>query len=84
MNLEDKKFELKNYIADKFRDLQLQSQSLKIVEDEVKNLQTLSKMVDFINEVRRSYGELSNLEYEEEHLEENENEKEEYSDIYNF
>lgn len=63
--IEDKMFELRSYIADKFRDIQMQSQALKNVEDEAKNRITLTKINDFVEEILRGYGELEALYHEE-------------------
>lgn len=63
--LEAKTYELKSYIADKFRDIQMQANSLKNVEDEGKVLITLAKLTDFITEIRRGYSDIALL-YQEE------------------
>lgn len=63
--IEDEKFEVRMFIADKFRDIQMQSNSLKNVEDVSKVHQTLTKIVDFVEEVRRSYSRLETLDMEE-------------------
>lgn len=63
--LEDKKFETSMYIADKFRDIQMQANSLKAVEDEEKVKITITKIVDFCEEVRRGYSELESLNMED-------------------
>lgn len=63
--IDTKVFELRMYIADKFRDIQMQSQSLKNVEDEVRVKQTLVKISDFVNEIQSAYRELSDLQHEE-------------------
>ncbi len=63
--IENEKFEVKMFIADKFRDIQMQSNSLKNVEDTSKVHQTLTKIVDFVEEVRRSYSRLETLDMEE-------------------
>jgi len=63
--LETKTYELKSYIADKFRDIQMQANSLKNVEDEDKVLITLAKLTDFITEIRRGYSNIALL-YQEE------------------
>lgn len=63
--IDDKVFELRMYISDKFRDIQMQSNSLKNVEDEVRNKQTLVKIDDFINDIRTAYSNLSDLQCEE-------------------
>lgn len=63
--IDNKVFELRMYISDKFRDIQMQSQALKNVEDEVKNKQTLVKITDFVNEIQSAYGSLADLMHEE-------------------
>lgn len=63
--IDTKIFEMRMYIADKFRDIQMQSQSLKNVEDEVRVKQTLVKISDFVNEIQSAYRELSDLQCEE-------------------
>lgn len=63
--IDDKVYELKMYIADKFRDIQMQSQALKNVEDETKTLQTCLKISDFVTEIQRAYGSLEELAHEE-------------------
>ena len=63
--LEDKIFETQMYISDKFRDIQMQAQSLKSVEDEAKVQITLTKIIDFVEEVRRGYDTLNALHHEE-------------------
>mgnify|MGYP006967218005 CR=1 FL=1 len=63
--IEDKQFEVSMYIADKFRDIQMQANSLKSVEDEVKVKSTITKIVDFCEEVRRGYAELESLSMED-------------------
>jgi hypothetical protein len=75
--LDDKMYEMRSFIADKFRDIQMQSQSLKNVEDEVKVLQTLTKINDFTDEIRRGYGELDALYHEDV----DEEEKEQFDSI---
>ncbi len=62
---DDKEYELKSYIADKFKDIQMQANSLKNVEDEVKVRQAFIKINDFIDEARRSYGDLEELSHED-------------------
>ena len=62
--IEDKIYETKMYISDKFRDIQMQAQSLKNVEDEEKVKQTLTKIRDFVDEVFRGYGTLEELDHE--------------------
>lgn len=59
--LDEKIYEVKSFIADKFKDIQMQSRSLKNVESEVKVKQTLIKIQDAITDIRRGYDELENL-----------------------
>jgi len=59
--LDEKIYEVKSFIADKFRDIQMQSQSLKYVESEVKVKQALIKIQDAIADIRRGYDELEKL-----------------------
>lgn len=63
--IDDKTYELRMYISDKFRDIQMQSQALKNVEDETKNLQTCVKISDFVAEIQKAYGSLEELAHEE-------------------
>lgn len=63
--IDGKIYEMKVYIADKFRDIQMQSQTLKNVEDETKVLQALAKISDFSEEIKRGYYALTELENEE-------------------
>lgn len=69
---EEKEYELKMYIADKFRDIQMQANSLKNVEDATKVKLTLVKISDFIQEIQRGYGSLESL-YHEDITEEQDN-----------
>ena len=62
---DDKEYEIKSYIADKFKDIQMQALSLKNVEDETKVRQAFVKINDFIDEARRSYGDLEALSHED-------------------
>lgn len=62
---EDKEYELKMYISDKFRDIQMQANSLKNVEDITKTKQTLTKISDFIQEIHRGYSSLESLYHED-------------------
>ena len=62
---DDKEYELKSHIADKFKDIQMQANSLKNVEDETKVRQTFIKINDFIDEARRAYGDLEALAHED-------------------
>jgi hypothetical protein len=60
-DLDEKIYEVKSFIADKFKDIQMQSRSLKNVESEVKVKQTLIKIQDAITDIRRGYDELEKL-----------------------
>jgi len=59
--LDEKIYEVKSFIADKFKDIQMQSQSLKYVESEVKVKQTLIKIQYAIADIHRGYDELEKL-----------------------
>lgn len=63
--IDAKVYEMKSYIADKFRDIQMQAQTLKNVEDETKALNTLTKISDFTGEIRRAYGSLEDMSHED-------------------
>ena len=63
--LESKIYDTKSYIADKFRDIQGQANTLKNVEDETKVLQALAKISDFTADIQRGYGTLNALLLEE-------------------
>ena len=62
---EEKEHELIMYIADKFRDIQMQANALKNVEDEVKVRQTLVKISDFVEEIYKGYNSLEDLHHED-------------------
>lgn len=62
---EEKEHELIMYIADKFRDIQMQANALKNVEDEVKVRQTLVKISDFVEEIYKGYSSLEDLHHED-------------------
>lgn len=79
---EDQIFETQMYIADKFRDIQMQANSLKAVEDEDKVKITLTKIVDFCEEIRRGYNTLEELKFVDP-VEEN-NDDEEYNGFNSF
>lgn len=52
-----------NYlIADKFKDLQLQANTLKYAEDRGKNAQTFLKIRDIIDEVNKAYEAIDDVE----------------------
>lgn len=68
--LDSKIYDTKVYIADKFRDIQLQASALKNVEDENKVKQTLTKITDFAADIFRAYGTLEELFREEPETEE--------------
>ena len=63
--IENAQFETRMFIADKFRDIQMQANSLKNVEDQSKALLTLTKITDFVEEIRRGYSNLDTLDREE-------------------
>ncbi len=65
MKNEEKIYDLYGYVADKHKDLQLYSESLKNPEDVSKNLMTYSKIKDAVADAIRAYGEISELEEEE-------------------
>lgn len=56
--LEDKTYEIRSYIADKFRDIQSNATLLKNVEDEIKVKQILGKISDYSEEILRGYRQL--------------------------
>ena len=62
--LEEKTYEIRSYIADKFRDIQSNATLLKNVEDEIKVKQILGKISDYSEEVLRGYRQLDELSYE--------------------
>lgn len=62
--IEDRDYELRSFIADKFKDIQMQSNALKNPEDEDKNKTTLIKICDAVEDIRRSYGQLLELSME--------------------
>lgn len=71
--LDIKIYEIKSFVSDKFRDIQMQSQALKNVEDETKIMQTLTKISDFITEIKRGYDTFNSLIREDVEEEEEDN-----------
>lgn len=62
--IDEKIYEIKSYIADKFRDIQSNATALKNVEDEIKVKQILGKISDFSEEILRGYREIEDLSFE--------------------
>lgn len=61
-DIDEKTSDWLNIIADKFKDMQMQSQALKNPEDETKNNVILTKISDDIADIRRAFGEINVLE----------------------
>ena len=60
--LETKIYDMKSFIADKFKDIQMQAQSLKNPdEDQMKILSILTKISDDISDIKRGYSDLEEL-----------------------
>lgn len=59
--IDKKMFELNNFIADKFKDMQMLTQTLRNPEDVLKSNQTMTKITDSIADVRRAYSDISAL-----------------------
>ncbi len=70
--LEMKDYELRSFIAEKFKDIQMQAQSLKNVEDRDKALRAFAAIDEFIGDAKRTYVELEYLQDETPEDEENE------------
>ena len=62
--IEDTRYELFNYVADKIKDIQSKSNELKNPEDMAKNKITLVKIKDFIDDIIRTYSNIEDLELE--------------------
>lgn len=62
--LDNKIYELKSFVADKFKDIQMQSASLKNPEDQMKSNQTMTKITDDIADIRKAFGDIKVLESE--------------------
>lgn len=62
---ETKQFELLNHMDERFKDIQFQSNALKSPEDKTKNMQTLLKIADSIDDIKKTYYELEMLELED-------------------
>ena len=63
--LEQKDYELRSFIADKIKDIQMQGNSMKNPEDKTRNLQTLTRIADCISDIKRTYVELERLDGED-------------------
>lgn len=57
-------FEWRNFIAERFKDVQMVSQTLKNPEDKDKNYNTFVKITDCFNDCRRAYDNIMRLENE--------------------
>ena len=62
--LEQRDYELRSFIADKIKDIQMQGNSMKNPEDKMRNLQTLTRITDCISDIKRTYAELEQLDGE--------------------
>lgn len=71
--IDSKSFEYRNYIAERFKDIQFQGVALRNPEDKTKSLQTLSRIADCIDDIKRAYDELEMLERIEPEDEETDN-----------
>ncbi len=62
---EEKIYEMNAYIADQFRSIQGQGNSLKNPEDRGKNALAMLKIKDFIDSVNRAYDTIDRIELED-------------------
>ncbi len=87
VELEHKKRDYYNYIANEIKDIQTQAASLKNPEDKYKVLNTLIKIKDICSSIQKAYSQLDDIEDESIFLlnnQEKENEKNQYCDGMQF
>lgn len=58
LQIESKRY----YIADKFKDIQMNANTLKYAENQASNYRAFVKITDAIDEVKKAYEEISELE----------------------
>lgn len=59
--IDRKRFDLHCFISDKFKDIQMQAAALKNPEDQTKDNQLMTKIADDIADVRRAFGDITEL-----------------------